>query len=157
MLDFCEVVSDKRINIFTQDEVKFDFTAIEEAKKVNPNIYVCLTPSQSNLINELKEKEISYYFNSSCLCYNYVILDTFISMGISDIYIADDLFYNLKEVKEFLSDKKIQTRIVLNRIPSTSLGKGYDIRGICISPRDMKFLEDLIDVAEFDCGKDVYN
>lgn len=157
LLNFCEIIPNKRINIYTQKDVDFNLEAIKKAKEKNPNIYVRLNISQTDLIEDLINNKIDFYFDTSHPCYNYTILSTLMSMGVSDVYISDDLFYNLKEVKAFLTEKNIQIRIILNRIPSTSPGKGYDLCGTYISPRDMPFLKDLIDVAEFDCGKIFYD
>ena len=49
--------------------------------------------------------------------------------------------------------------MILNKIPSTSPQKGIDFRSLFFSPRDMEYLENYIDTAEFNCfDKDnVYN
>lgn len=157
LLDFCEIISDKRINIFTEKDVNFDLDAIVTAKKINPNIYVRLNIYQIPLINQLKEKEIKFYFDTTYPCGSCVILDAMVNIEVSDIYIYDDLFYNLERVKPYLEQKNIQVRMILNRVASTSPQKNIDIYGPYVTPRDMDILEQYIDVAEFDCGDTFYN
>ena len=79
------------------------------------------------------------------------------SLGVSDIYISDDLFYNLEKVKQFTVANDIQIRMVLNRAASTSPDRNNDIRGPFVSPRDMDILEQYIDIGEFDCGIGYFN
>lgn len=157
LLNFCETIPDKRINLYTEPDVDFDFEAIVTAKKFNPNIYVRLNLYQMNLVSTLKEKEIGFYFDTTYPCSNRVILAALVSIGVSDIYIYDDLFYDLEKTKDFFDEKNIQTRMVLNKVASTSPGKAFDIRGPYVSPRDMRYLEKYIDVGEFDCGSEYYN
>lgn len=110
-----------------------------------------------SLIELLKQKKINFYFDTSYVCSNFVLFAAMIAMGVSDIYAYDDLFYNLKKVSKTCKEHNIQIRTVLNRVASTSPGKGFDIRGPFITPRDMNVLEEYIDVAEFDCGDSYYN
>lgn len=68
------------------------------------------------------------------------------------IYIADDLFYNLINVEARCREANIEIRMILNRLPLTSVPTHYSNKSPIYNPQDFKFLDDYISVGEFDCS-----
>ena len=150
LIAFCEKYPDKRINITFEDEIELDHLKV--VHKIHDNIAVCLRPPQMNKVASLKEIGVKFFFNSDMPCYSFGLLDSFISIGMSDIYISDNLCYHMEAVHKQCAAEGIQIRMILNKIPQLSPDRGLDLRAPIFSPRDMKELERYIDVAEFECG-----
>lgn len=79
-------------------------------------------------------------------------LDDCIRLGVSDIYVADDLRYNLKNVKTACNKHNIQVRMVLNRTHTLSRFGGFLSTDPFYCPKDYEALSEYIDIGEFDCG-----
>lgn len=152
LLVFVKEYKDTRINItFTQG---VDIPVLTSARAVNENVYVQIQASDMMIIPKLQENNIPFFFNMENSVTNYTNLDCFIHMGVSDIYIADDLCYNLKQVSEYCHAHNVNIRMSLNHIPSTALDRGVNPRSPFFRPQDIDELSNYIDVFEFDCGED---
>lgn len=56
------------------------------------------------------------------------LLEYVASLGVTDVYITDDLCYNLEMVRRACNKYNIRTRLIINRIPSSRPDKGIDPR-----------------------------
>ena len=129
-----------------------DFTSLELAAREHNDIAVRLMGYQFNQIQNLKDINIKFFFDENAIpCYSFGVLETLINLGVSDIYIYDNLCYNMNKVKEKCEQNNIKTRLVVNCIPSVDPDKGSKYTSPIFCPRDMKELEQYIDVIEFDC------
>ena len=110
---------------------------------------------------QLQQNNIKFFFGKELPITSFTLLDEMFANGVSDIYIADDLCYNLAKVSKRCKEKGVQIRLILNRIPITSLLAYDDVRAPIFSPRHYEELNKYIDVAEFDCyyedTSDAYN
>lgn len=150
----------RRINIsIPNSEIPISHLAI--VNKMHDNIYVKLNIRQVHYIDELKEKGIKFFVDNSAPISNFCLLDEILKLGVTDIYIADDLCYCMEEVHDKCEELEVQIRLILNRIPSTTPFANQDIYSPIFSPRDYEVLDQYIDVAEFDCyyseENDAYN
>lgn len=152
LIEFVKEYKDRRINIeFVQ---KVDTSVLEVISSIHDDIAVRLTGSDFMYVKELVDNHYKFFFDYHSLsAYNYTILDSLITLGVSDIYISDDLWYDLSDVSNLLNVHNIKLRAVLNRIPSTAFDKGINSRSIILRPQDYNLLSMFIDVFEFDCGK----
>jgi len=160
LLSFCNQYSGKRINIaITSSEMPISH--LSTLNKIYDNIYVRLNVAQYQYVEKLKEKGIKFFFDYTLPASNFVLLDKLIQMGVSDVYIADDLCYRLEDVSNRCKNSNVQIRLILNRIPSTVPAAGSDIHSPIFTPRHYSQLNEYIDVAEFDCyyefESDAYN
>lgn len=150
MLDFIQEYPDKRININFISGI--DIKALKTFNKISDNIYVRLSPQDTIYLSELHKEGIKFFFDSTLGVSNYRELKYFRSLGVSDIYIADDLWYNLSKVSEYCKENNISIRLILNHIPDTTGDRGKIPITNIFRPNDYNLLSKYVDVGEFDCG-----
>lgn len=150
LIDFIQEYEDKRINIEFPEGIHMP--TLKSVNKISDNVYCRMNPVDVVKLEELKKNNIKFFFNSTMLAYNYTTLASLIRLGVSDVYIADDLCYNMSDVKAICEQHNIQTRLILNHIPATSLDAGMDPRSPIFMPKDLDNIDKYFDVFEFDCG-----
>lgn len=150
LISFCKMYPYQRINIEFEDEI--EISHLEVITTIHDQIFVRLRPPQMNQVANLKEKKINFFFNEDFPCYSFALLDSFIAIGVSDIYISDNLCYHMEAVHKECKENGIQIRMILNRIPQLSPDRGMDVRAPIFSPREVSGLNAYVDVCEFDCG-----
>lgn len=151
LIEFVQEYPEKKINISFPEGV--NISIVDSINAVSNNIYIRLKASDLMAVKDLKNKNIKFFFDYDVPVTNYTNLDAFIRLGVSDIYIADDLCYNMKELSHYCQEKNVKIRFCLNHIPSTSFDKDINPRSPIFRPEDIKELNKYIDVFEFDCGK----
>lgn len=156
LIKFCEKLKHKRINIYFDD---FDIKTLFDEKLsvmlslkeiLKENLYIRLSFDQLRQRDIVEEYGIRYfcdYYIDSYIKLRYFLDKTLVS----DIYISDDLCYNLKEIKEICNNSEISIRMVLNRIPSTFEFAGELYDSPIFRPEDYDIIKDYIDTVEFDC------
>lgn len=151
LIEFISLPFVKRVNIEFQGKVVPK--VIQTASMIKDCLYVRLMPTQWNEAEKLKKEGICFFFDSLVPATSLCILDELISLGVSDVYLSDDLMYNLKEVSKTCHARGVQTRLILNHIPLTTFDKGKNPKSPMFRPQDVSYLEKFFDVFEFDCGK----
>ena len=160
LFDFLRLYKDKRINIVIPDAEDFiacneikKFIAFEEERIANNHNYVfvllsCEDSHCQDLYTIIRnEIGVEIYFNDRINNW-----DTLIGLvnkyEISDVYITEDLGFELPFVRNFLSPYGIRIRCFANVAQSqweeTPIFKKFFIR-----PEDVDVYEDYIDVLEF--------
>lgn len=150
LIEFVDMFPNKRINITFSAGI--EMSVLTTLEKLSDNIYCCVTDNDFMHLPQLKEKDIKFFFDSSFLVYNWSTLDSFIDTGVTDVYIGDDLLYDLPKVSEYCQAKDINIRLVLNKIPSTTFDRGSKPTDPFFRPEDTRELVKYIDTFEFDCG-----
>lgn len=143
-------VPEKRVNIIYAKG--FDEKTHKMLSRFHPNLAVCMTKDDVTHITYMKDNNISCYFDWPITATNIVTFDMFVEMGVSELYIADDLCYMLPDVSKKAHDAGVRLRCVLNRLPSTAPLSGYDHKAVIYRPNDIDLLNEYFDVFEFDCG-----
>lgn len=149
MLEFLETYKDKRVNIQFINYKEEIVCSICAAK---PNTYVRLMSDQIREAENLTKRGVKFFFDKEISAYNVTSLNFLIEQDVTDVYLQDDLWYNLPAVRAYCTEKDVRIRLVLNKIPSSSPNRGTDIKGPIFSPIDMDILEKYVDVFEFDLG-----
>lgn len=150
-LEFIDLYSDRRININFRGE-QFPTNIALSIQKVSDNTYIKLAPEQIPVLPELQENNCRYFLSSATPAYNFISLESLIDLGVSDIYPADDLVYNLRDTKILCDYAGIGMRLVCNRIPSTALNRGTDYKSPLFAPQNRALLDEYFSCYEFDCG-----
>jgi hypothetical protein len=151
LIDFIDAYPETRINIKFPEGIHI--ATLNAVNKITDNVYVRLRAQDIPEVEELKKNNIKFFFDADCPAYNYSTLDSFINLGVTDVYLADDLCYNMSDISEYIHEKNIQLRLVLNRIPSTTLDRGINVRSSIYMPKDFEKLNKYYDVFEFECGE----
>ena len=95
--------------------------------------------------NYLKKNDIPFFFEE--IATNWDTVQDLISLGVSDIYIGEELGFSIPTVKKIAGD--IQIRVYPNICQRTGFSYSYDIKSFFIRPEDLKEYEGYIDVIEF--------
>lgn len=142
--------ADYRINIeFPQD---IDMSVIKSVNSISDNVYIRVTRNILYHLDKIVNTECKFFMDATLPVSSLIVLHDMIKLGVTDVYIADDLCYNLDEVSEYCHENNVGLRCVLNLIPSTSLNKGTDPKSMFYRPQDITFLMERYDCFEFDCG-----
>lgn len=148
LLDFLEQHKDNRFNItIDTSEYEFDLDKLKFAKLVNPNIHIVLNYQDDFTI--LQDLGINYYFNSHAAAESFRQLELFVTLGATDVYIVDDLCYQLNKVRDFCDEHNVQVRMILDEIPSRRPDAENDPRAPYFIPEMIEELAQYIDVFEF--------
>lgn len=147
LLEFLEKYPDKRINI---EMDKIDVSLLKLANRAHDNIAVRMTDmAHYQSIDELREAGIQFFFDFKLNpCRGMCDLDSFASLGVSDVYFADDLMYNLREAKKAADSHGIKTRIVMNHVPYTLPDRNPKVPWF--SPDCVDLISPYFDIVEFD-------
>lgn len=150
-LAFVELYPKSRINVCFKGQVNTKHLSV--MNKVSDNIYVRVKAKDFPAVKELKEKEYKFFFDSELAAYNYSTLDSFVSLGTTDVYIADDLCYDLEKVSEFCKEHNTHLRTILNKVPMTTPDRGSHPKTVFWRPNDIDYLKQYFNTFEFDCGE----
>lgn len=150
MIEFIETYPDKQINIHFTDGV--DFKRAKEFSKISDNVYICLDGQDFLATFELFKNKIPFFFGHNFLITSYTQLKDFVeNIGVSAVYIGDDLVHNIEQVADYCHSHDIKIRLVANRIPSASSFKGINAISWFLIPEEVDYYQNFIDVIEFDC------
>lgn len=155
LIDVIEYMQKHPKQRFILDMVEFgsklNLTEIKKLNKIkeeNPNFDMILRfPEVSpEIIEQLSEVKIKFFFN--ILISNWDNLNGILDLGVSDVYIVEELGFQLDKVAEVVHEKRAQVRVFPN-VCQTSW-KGTDpLKTFFIRPEDVDIYEDYVDVFEF--------
>ena len=152
LYEFCKTFSDRRINIEYSDNNP-KISDIRGLLSANPNVAVRVMKGNIKVLTDLVKEDIQAFFHYDFPAYNITSLSYMLSLGVSDIYLADDLFYNLYDIYSILQEKGVQHRVVLNMVPSILPTAGTDPKAPIFPPECGHLLFPYVDVVEFECGR----
>lgn len=149
LLNFIEVYGEShRINIeyeeFTKEDIKI-FKALIE-KFPNYKIIACLPSYSKDLEQLLVQNEIPHYYK--IFITNWERFRGFLTLQVTDIFLAEALMFDIKNVKQAVGDKPIALRSYCN-ICEGSWDDTPSVKKFFIRPEDIPLYENLIDTFEF--------
>lgn len=149
LMEFLSVHQEDKFNIIIDtSDYDFDYAKLKILNSIHKNL-IFKIPPKPEIYNKLHEYNIKYYFGFEYAAINFRSLEQLVEMGVSCIYIADDLCYNLKRVRQACDYFNIELRWVLDFIPSFTMNKSENVRAPIILPECIDFLSKYIDVYEF--------
>ena len=140
---------DKRVNIVLDKPTQDDIELILAIKERNSEykIAVCLDPDMY-YIDMLKEKGIPFYLKTHINSWD--ALYYAIDLGVSDIFITEEMGFDLKRIKKKLDGTGIQIRCYANISQIQYPYANNDgLKGFYIRPEDVDIYSDYVDVLEF--------
>lgn len=156
--NFIEAHIDKRIIIQVDDIAEFIDTValnvILEAQKAlsQAEITVCfdrLTSARETIDEELVDylpllKEIPFFFNH--IITSWQQLRYYLSLGVSDVYIGEDLCFDLPKVRKHCD----RFNVTIRTFPNVAQKDDVEaLKAFFIRPDDVEYLSQYIDVLEF--------
>lgn len=146
-----------------EDKFLIDFLTEEKAKmyanktseKYSPFIF-CLKYNDYgiNISTFMKQLEIPFFFDRHINSYDE--LNGMIEEGVKEIYICEELCFNIPKVAEIAHSKGVGIRIIPN-ICQSKWDKTIDLKQFFIRPEDMYLYSQYIDVFEFWGKKHMYD
>lgn len=151
-MEFLSKYPDTRFNItIDTSEYEFDYTKLRILNTIHKHIYI-VTSLQEEKYKQLKEMGLKFYFSPDFPIVNFRLLEYIINLGVTDVYIMDDLCYNLERVRKMADKYNVHLRLILNHIPSMLINKGEDVRAPIFIPETVDELSKYIHTVEFDDG-----
>lgn len=127
-----------------------------ELKKVHSNFTVKMNIQTQKAFGEfLLEKNIPFFF--SAFCNNWDSLYAYSLLGVSDVYVTEELCFNLKDVRAFCEPRRIKVRVFPNVAQVSGKNTSNtipDIQKFFIRPEDIPVYEDYVDICELWCALD---
>ena len=126
-----------------------DIMTLIKIKEQFPYLSICL-PSYNEKCSLLKDNNVDFFFTK--IANNWESFWCILEEGVSDIYIGEDLCFELDKIKKVAEEYgiKIRTFACINQ---TKIKKDNFIKGFFVRPEDVNFLEQYIDVLEFWCDE----
>ena len=158
LLSFLKEHANQRIIISIQDGKEFIdkhgldmIQLISAAQNVNnwclrlPNLFDNQKTLTNNQVAELKEKEVPFFFNT--YCDKWELLYWLIELGVSDVYVTDQLAFDIVDVKKICEKASVNVRIIPNS--AQSLYETNKLRTFFIRPEDLDDYDPYVDICEF--------
>lgn len=153
LVEFFEQNKEKRINLYIEDADEFfkkhQYKAVAAICEKYPEYNISL--QFEKFIKEYYDEYLSrayvpFYYRTRVN--NWDTLQGLVALGVSDIYIVEDLCFELPKVSELMHSKNIQVRAFPNVAQST-WDLTSDLKKFFIRPEDISVYENYIDVLEF--------
>lgn len=153
VLDFLKTVSENQRVIL--DTTKDDNIVIEKnleifsaAKKIHKNIAIKMALWQRGAAADLYEENIPFFFDTFVDSWD--ILISFIKMNVSDVYVANELGFELKNISKVCKDANVNIRVFPNVAQTSSKIDNLDmLKAFFIRPEDIYAYEPYVDICEF--------
>lgn len=150
IINFFETTKFNRVIISIEEDIDDVDFFIELQKKYNEtpitlrfnHYYYLLNPT----LKKLAAAGIRYFFNTRVTDFD--ILNGLIKLGVSDVYIVEDLGFDLNRVHMITSPNQVQIRVFPN-IAQSSWYYIDDLKKFFIRPEDTDFYGQYVDVFEF--------
>ena len=146
LLDFLDLHKDKRINIYVSGEeaLTTPISLFEELCKKYNNIYLKLDMKYFYK----KDKKYNFKFFFDELVNDWDVLIGLLKYGVTDIYIVENLGFELDKVAEIAAQYNAQVRVYPN-VAQSKFETTPPLKKFFIRPEDIKAYEEYIDILEF--------
>ena len=153
LLDFLEENKDRRINLYIKELLDIQF--LKDLSNKFPNLYFKLS---IDYLEEIKKEEPNFKFFFDTYVNNW---DTFIGLiykGITDIYIVENMGFELDKVSAIAHKENVAIRVFPN-VAQSAWKNLTGLKKFFIRPEDVEVYESYVDTFEFygeDKNLDVY-
>ena len=147
-LPFMAEYSDKRIIICAEEMSDYLVKCLAGARKEHPefNFTVAINLKDRMFIENLQKNNIPFFFNTKVTDWD--TLQGFLSFGVSDMYIAENLGFELDKVAAILHKSGVQVRVFPN-VAQSAYDNTPSLKQFFIRPDDISTYEPFVDVCEF--------
>ncbi len=152
LLEFLMLNKEKRVNIYFENETLENVFAIidkiYEIKKSDEKLqlFIRLPFVENEIIEKIKNYNIPFYIDSRVN--NWDVFNGLINLGVSDIYIVEDLCFDLKNISKTAKKANVQLRAFPN-VAQSQWAETPALKKFFIRPEDVETYEPYIDVLEF--------
>lgn len=154
LIEFIQEFQDKQINIEYRNGI--DVKSAAALSKIGDNVRFRLRAEDITKINQLRDRSCQFFFDNSMAATDWISLYYQVEIeGVSEVYLANSLMYELDRVSMYCSKHNVKTRLVINRIPLTRPVKPDMWFAPFFRPQDYSVIDTWFDTVEFDCGDPV--
>lgn len=149
LVDFIELHKEQRIIIFIENNLfltKENFELFKSLYELYKNIVIKFTHYQEDMIEEILQYNFPFFFGDRVN--NWDTLIGLISLGVSDVYVVEELCFEIDKVAEVAHSEGVNIRV----FPNVAQSAWKDSDGITkffIRPEDVYLYEPYVDVLEF--------
>lgn len=140
----------------TAIELKRTINVFKTCYEIHPNITFMISRTVE-CMRRVEENKLPFFY---CEKVNTIdALNQYISEGVTDVYITDELAFSLSDIKYNICKNKVKIRVFPN-VAQSSVSRADGIKSITkffIRPEDVKYYEDCVDVMEFFGSADKQN
>lgn len=129
-------------------EITKNIDIFAAAMQKHKNLVIKMSMTQRSMCVDLFEANIPYFFGE--FVDKWDTLMSFIKMGVTDVYIVNELGFELENVSKICKENNVLIRTFPNVAQSSSKIDNLDkLKAFFIRPEDVSFYEPYIDVFEF--------
>ena len=151
LIEFIQTFENHIINIEYRNGI--DVKTATALSKISDRVRFRLRAEDISKASQLKERGCTFFFDNSMSASCWTMLKWLVEYRqVCDVYICDDLTYELDKVKEYCAARGVRIRMVINRAPTSYPIGPDDFTAPLYRPQDMDAIAEWIDVIEFDCG-----
>ncbi len=147
LIDFLEEYKDKRINLtieerLTDGELKLLKTICDNY----PNLFLRFENYDYDYVENITESGVPFFYGNRVNNWGEFI--GLVELAVTDIYIVEDLAFELDKVSQIAHEAGIRIRIYPN-VAQSSWKDTPDIKKFWVRPEDIDFYSQYVDVCEF--------
>lgn len=147
LIDFLEKFKDKRINLTIEESLTYsELQLLKTISDKYTNLILRFESYDNNSMEDIVECGVPFFFGNRVNNWDEFL--GFVELGVTDIYIVEDLCFELDKISIIAHNEGIQLRTYPN-VAQSSWKYAPDIKKFWIRPEDMITYEKYIDVCEF--------
>lgn len=145
LLEFLKTYEDKRVSINWMDGIDVREAALISKVADNAVHRICSLGDFQKAEKLISEK-VPYYFGEEFAARNWTQLEGQIALGATDVFIFDDLTFQLSDVRNYCDKHNVKIRIILDKLSSSmSVSRKIPV----YFPQNIDYMAIYYDIAEF--------
>ena len=147
LIDFLENFKEKRVNLKIEQRLTdAELKLLNTICKSYPNLFLRFEFYDYDYIENICESGVRFFFANRVNNWDEFL--GLIMLGVSDVYIVEDLGFELDKIAEIAHSNDVRVRAYPN-VAQSQWRDSLDIKKFWIRPEDIEFYNDYIDVCEF--------
>lgn len=147
LIDFLEKFKEKRINLFIKEEISYaELKLLKTIRNAYPNLFLKFESYNPENIEDIVESGVPFFFGNRVNNWDEFL--GLIDLGVTDMYIVEDLCFELNKITPIAHDAEVQLRTYPN-IAQSRWRDTSEIKKFWIRPEDISMYESYLDVLEF--------
>ena len=152
LIRFMETIPEQQRIIVKITDKKLDIneniSILAAAAKLHPNMAVLLPTADAAFAETLKNENLSFFFDK--FVNEWDVFMSYMELGISDIYIVNELAFEISEVSRICKEHNVRIRTFPNVAQMSNTAENLNkLKAFYIRPEDVATYEPYVDVCEF--------